>query len=92
MTPPPPAPPPLIPPSVSYVARPRTPDSGGHGPFNLLQWPYRMIFLLLSDMKQSYVMEYENVTVASSISRQFLIWRPRILPPGNSGHGLAVKV
>ena len=61
---PPPAPqPPLIPPSVSYVAR--TPDSGGHGPFNLLQWPYRMIFLLLSDMKHSYGMEYKikNMTI-----------------------------
>ena len=74
--PPPPAPPPLIPPSVSYVVR--TPDSGGHGPFNLLQWPYRMIFLLLSDMKQSYVMEYKitNLTI-KVLSSLFL--PPKIL-------------
>ena len=68
--------PPLIPPSVSYVAR--TPDSGGHGPFNLLQWPYRMIFLLLSDMKHSYGMEYKikNLTI---IVLSSLFLPPKIL-------------
>jgi len=69
-------PPPLIPPSVSYVAR--TPDSGGHGPFNLLQWPYRMIFLLLIDMKQSCVMEYK-ITNLTIIVLSSLFLPPKIL-------------
>ena len=54
------------------------PDSGGHGPFNLLQWPYRMIFLLLSDMKQSYVMEYK-ITNLTIIVLSSLFLPPKIL-------------